>query len=308
MRAKYPRHVSQRHFSGHFMRTSPLQPTSFSAARLAGLFLVLAFFATGWALIADQQWLLWARLPASAVERFVADQVSTRLPRLPGVQALQAACTQVPSWRAQWRRAWLSEELANCLNTPEGLTKGEAAQSAIGLYEGMMASQVKAAQDWLAEYDAQSAQHRTRLQAELLGLQSAPPPWTSRWLPASPSSVRENKDAFATPDRTLRKQLLSTQDRVKAIASGQPSEDERARQLALLATGLQWVTDYGEAPPAVRLGTDRNTLAEALEWQRRARGYQERGFDLSLLHALPLTLLASSVLLLGVVALSLIHI
>lgn len=45
-----------------------------------------------------------------------------------------------------------------------------------------------------------------------------------------------------------------------------------------MATGLQLVTDYGVAPPTVHLATARNTLADAMEWQRRARGYQERDF------------------------------
>jgi cell division protein FtsW (lipid II flippase) len=280
-----------------------MKPLDFSKflSRLPSLLLVFLLFFAGWVFIADQQAYLWIRLPASTVDRFVADQISIKLPRLPAALELQAACAQPLSWQAEWRQAWLRAELAQCLSAPDGMTDAAAAQKAIVGYEGLIAGQVKAAQAWLAQYDVQGAGHRLRLQQELAGLQSEP--WGL--LPASPTSVREIVGAEVSPDRAanaLRQQMVATQARVESLRNTALPAGERARHLALLATGLQLVTDYGVAPPAVHLTTARDTLADALEWQRRASAYQERGFKLAELKGLPGMVLASGVLLLLVVA------
>ena len=241
----------------------------------------------------NQQALLWARLPPGTVNRFVPDQISSVLPRLPAVQVLQAACQHPPSWQAQWRRAWLRAELAQCLGDPNSLAQGAAAQTAVASYEALIGQQVQAAQAWLAEYDAQSASHRQRLQAELAALQTSS---GGHFLGAS-TSVRENLDS--DPDlaaTALRLQTQATQSRVQTLSS--LPTGQRLQALALLSTGLQLVTDYGVAPPALHLTTDRNTLADALEWQRRDQGYQQRGFHLAGLQTLPQAVLAGSVLLL----------
>jgi hypothetical protein len=121
-------------------------------ARLPGLLLMAALFVAGWLVVADQQSLLWVRLPASTVDRFVPDQMTTKLPRLPAAAELRAACGRPLSWRAEWRRAWLRAELAACFSAPNGLTQGEAAQKAIAVYEALIAQQVQAAQTWLAGF------------------------------------------------------------------------------------------------------------------------------------------------------------
>lgn len=274
-----------------------------SISSLPSLLLVMLLYAFGWFVVADQQALLWARLPASTVDRFVADQMGTKLPQLPAAAELKAACARPLSWRAEWRRAWLRAELAECLGAPDGLTQGEAAQKAIATYEALIAQQVQAAQTWLAEYDAQSPLQRIRLQTELAGLQAVPAAWWS----FAPVSMRESVGTLVPPDRAanqLRQITLATQSRVQALTYDPRPAGERARELALMATGLQLVTDFGTAPPTVYMNTARNTLADALEWQRRASGYQARGFSLSDLKALPTMVLASGVLLLLVVALT----
>ncbi|MBK7000379.1 MAG: FtsW/RodA/SpoVE family cell cycle protein [Rhodoferax sp.] len=282
--------------------------------RMASVLLVIACIGASWIFIAQQQALLWMRLGTGTAERFVADQIKAPLPRLSGATELQAACALPLSWRTQWSRSWLRAELAGCLSNPDGWTSGAQAQAAIAHYETLLASQAQAAQAWLAELDAQSSGQRERLQTELTRLQTRPAaglmPLVQMFaglLPQTPTSVRENPDASATPQRAtryLREQLQSSNTRINALAQDSQSPGERARTLALMATGLQLVTDYGEAPPAVHLSTDRATLAEALEWQRRTRGYQERGFSLADLQTLPTTLFASSILLLCVVALT----
>jgi len=269
--------------------------------RLSGLLLVGLLYASGWMFIADQQAHLWVRLPPATVDRFVADQMTTKLPQLPAATELRAACGRPLSWRAEWRRSWMRAELAECLATPDGLVQGEAAQKAIVAYEALIARQVLAAQTWLTEYDAQSAQQRTHLQAELATLQDSP----VGLLPFAHTSMRESVGTILLPDRAaylLRQVTLTTQARLQVLVSNTGPVGQRVRELALMATGLQLVTDFGDAPPTTYLKTARNTLADALEWQRRASAYQSRGFSLSNLQALPAMVLISGALLLLVVA------
>lgn len=282
--------------------------------RMARMLLALALLAAGWLFVAQQQALLWSRLPTSTTERFVADQIAASLPRLSGAIELQAACARPLSALAQWSRSTLSAELANCLVAPNGVTTGAQAQAAVQHYEALLASQAQAADAWLAEFDAQANTQRAQLQTQLAHLQARPAgvltPMAQLFasvLPKPPTSVRENPDTSAAPERaarSLHEQAQASRARVAALAQSQQPLGERARTLALMATGRQLVTDYGVAPPAVHLTTARDTLAEALERQRRSRGYQERGFALADLQALPATLLASSVLLILVVALT----
>ncbi|MES2298059.1 MAG: FtsW/RodA/SpoVE family cell cycle protein [Pseudomonadota bacterium] len=282
-----------------------------AAARALCMLAALALFVAGWIFIAGQQTELWERLPADTTERFVADRIAAPLPALPGAEQLQSACARTLSWQTQWRRAWLRAELADCLAAPDGLTTDSHAQGAIVRYQDRIEQQVAAANAWLTEYDAKAPRERAALEAQLKRLQSsdagplAPLAAQAARLASSPTSVRETLGRPALPDqaaRTLRAQIVATEARVAAISKSALAPGEQARALALLATGLQLVTDYGSAPPQVHLTTDRDTLADALEWQRRARAYDERGFQLSRLQVLPAAIFASACLLVIVAA------
>lgn len=276
--------------------------------RLPLLLLPLLLFVLGWTAIMGQQMLLWQRLPASAVERFVADRNPVPLPALPGTASLTQACAHAPAGLSRSFRTAQRADLAACLSAPDGVLQGVAAQSAITHYESQLARQMEAARRWLAEYDAQAPGWRAQLQAELVALRGAPggleSPLGAAALRvaramgfAAPADVRAPVGRPVVPDeaaRMLRERVSASETRVQMLArSGMPA-GERARELALMAAGLQLVTDYGTNPPRVHLATARGTLADVLEWQRRGHGYQQRGFDLGRLHALPATLLASA--------------
>lgn len=271
------------------------------------LTLVFALFAAGWSFIAQQQALLWQRLPASTVDRFVADQVDAPLPRLPAASELQAACAHPLSRRVAWRRAWLRAELAQCLSEPAGLKQGAAADEAIAHYEAMIDTQVAAANAWLHAFDAQAPQRRAALSAELAALQARPAASLTAWQRAgawfarhAPVDAREPVGRIDAPEHAaqrLRQQMQATQARVQALRDSTLPAGQRARELALLAAGLQLVTDYGDAPPTSHLTTAKGTLADALEWQRRARGYAQRGFSLTRLQRLPGALMTSALVL-----------
>ncbi|MES2946268.1 MAG: hypothetical protein V4772_25640, partial [Pseudomonadota bacterium] len=235
--------------------------------RLPMLLLAALVFMAGWLFIASQQNLLWQRLPATAVERFVADQITSPLPRLPAATVLQAACTRSLSWKAGLRRTWLRNELAQCLASADGLPQGAAAQTAIQTYEALLDKQMEAANAWLASYDQQAPQQRLRLQAELAALQKQPQThafplhamlqkMAAPLFPAAPTSQRENIDSTSIADRAaeaLREQTQATRAKVTALGQSAMPAGERARELALMATGLQLVTDYGVTPPATHL-------------------------------------------------------
>ena len=296
-----------RTFSSHTMP----KPALMGRTGFAAYWLAFTFVAAAWLVLLQQQHVLWQRLPASTVERFVADHIVAPLPELPGLMALQPACARQPGGLARWSRSQLSAELAQCLADPAGEVSGTAAQAAVQHYQAMLEQQAQAADVWLAEYSRVAPQVRAQIQAELTQLQTQPAGALSAvqqsmysWFPPAPLTPREaTHPTFADQAANeLRAQTLASRAKVAALAQSSQTLGERARTLALMATGKQLVTDYGVAPPAVHLNTARNTLAEALERQRRARGYQERGFTFTHLHALPGILCVSSLLLLLVVA------
>lgn len=280
--------------------------------RLLGLLAVCALFLAGWVLLAQQQAALWQRLPASAVDRFVADQVVVDLPPLPSVRELTRACAQPPSALADWRRSQLRREVAACLATPQALVQNIAADHAAAHYQAKVEAQIAAAQRWLAAFERQSTADRSRLVDELKALQATPAGGLAPLAQmaqalglAGPSTPRESMGRTAAVDATavqLRSRMQAAQERLQAL-SAQPMAD-RLPALALLATGLQLATDFHEAPPLPYLVTDRASLADALEWQRRSQGFAQRGFSLAALQALPAALWASSLLLLAVAALA----
>lgn len=298
--------------------TTITAPLSFLAAarpvavhRMRGLLAVVALFLAGWLLLAQQHAALWQRLPVGAVDRFVADQVTVELPPLPSVHELVGACAQAPSAWAGWRRAQLRQEMAACLSTPEALVQAAAADQAEAHYRTMVETQVAAAQRWLTAFERQSAAERSRLVDELKALQATPAGGLTPLArmaqalglagPTTPSEAMGRTASVDTVAVQLRSSLQATQLRLQAL-SAQPMAD-RLPALALLATGLKLATDFRDVPPLPYLVTDRASLAEALEWQRRSQGFARRGFSLASLQALPAALWASSLLVLAMAAL-----
>lgn len=268
--------------------------------RLAALALATAWFVAGWLAVLSQHETLWQRLPPTASDRFVADLVNAPLPPLPGLSVLRAACAREPGWRASLRSAWLREELAACLTSPDGLVTGQAASDAQRSLRGQLDEQLTAAEGWLQAHDRHADRYRDELRAQLavqrdrallpaLGRQPAgavrEPVGSAEFIDHGPAELRHRLESA----RTQRDQIL---------ASGTPA-GEQARALALLASGLRLGFDYGLAPPRPVLATARGSLADAMEWQRRGHAYVERGFTLQRLRDLPVTLLAGAVLLFG---------
>ena len=148
--------------------SSPASTTWLS--RWLWLLAIVAIWLFGWCAILQQHNLLWQRLPPQLLERFVADRVDANLPPLPNAAVLKMVCAKPVSTWVQWRRAWLRTELAECLNAPDGLLQGAAAQQAIDYFNGLLDQQEHAAKTWLERHDAQAPAIRQGLQAELTTL------------------------------------------------------------------------------------------------------------------------------------------
>jgi cell division protein FtsW (lipid II flippase) len=280
--------------------------------RALGLMLAVLFFLAGWVLIADQSALLWKRLPPDAADRYAADRIRAALPPLPLEAEIQVACAQPLTWRAGLRRAWLREELAQCLSSSGALVQGAEADKAIAHFEALIQAQVDASQAWLAASDQGLAAEQAGLARSLRDAQAAPPTVVAlaservaAWRPGLPVSIREPVGPAMAPDhaaRGLKVRLAATRAQVSEWRAR--PVPERLRALALAATGLQLATDYGTTPPGVHLVTERRSLADTIEWQRRARVHQERGFDLAALQSLPVALFAGSAVLVVAAALA----
>lgn len=300
------------------MRSHLPAPTRVVRQALALLATAL-FFLAGWAFIGQQQTLLWQRLPASAVDRFVADRVAAPLPSPLPAAALQPLCANAPSWLATLWGARQRTEIANCLNGPAPLegAQAEASAQAAGAYRAQLAAQIKAAQAWLAEHDAQAAAQRSALAAQLAQIQQHPAgalPALAQatapvvaWVGAQPSTaVREAVGRAQPADAMaalLRQRIASTE----ALLKREPAAGDRtrhARNLGLAAAGLMVVVDYGQLPAAAHLTTDKGTLADVLEWQRRSQAVAARGFSLERLQGVGSMLFLSALLLVGVAALT----
>lgn len=270
----------------------PRLPTLPLLGRLsAGVLVLLAFVLASGALL-QQRSLLWQRLPATAVDRFVPDAIVAPLPALPALRELARACARPLDGWTLGRRAAMRHALAECLADPAALVQGDAATQANAAYDALLDRQLAAADAWLAEFAQRSDSVRADLVRQLDALRG-----NGNEARREPVGRAEAVDQAAT---TLRQRAQATRSARAALALRPAAE--KLRGLALLATGLQTGTDFGHTPPALQLETDRGSLADALEWQRKARGFMQRGFDLGALQQLPSVLLASTALLLGVAA------
>ena len=156
------------------------------------LALVWAIAVAGWGLIAQQRSLLLSRLPATTVERLVADQVAlssaAALPAPLPVTELASLCgaeAEPQTWA--WWPARQRKAIAHCLASRSGSLPGaatttapEAASSAATPADNRqhfidaLTVQADAAQRWLDAYDQQALAIRRELGDELTRLQSAP--------------------------------------------------------------------------------------------------------------------------------------
>lgn len=291
--------------------------------RCAVLIATSVFFLAGWAVIGQQQTLLWNRVPNGAADRFVADQVAAPLPAPMPAAALQALCVDGPSWLAGIWAARHRREIALCLNSPapiEGAQAEASARAAAG-YRAQLRAQIQAAQLWLVEHDAQAEILRSTWTAQLSDIQrhaaGALPALAQAAAPVAAllgsalgtqPAVAERAavgraqpyDASAT---LIRQRVANTLELLK----NEPAAADRApnaRTLGLAAAGLRVAVDYGQLPAAAHLTTDRGTLADALEWQRRSQAAALRGFSLHRLHGVGSMLFVSAALLVLVAALT----
>ncbi|MBL8331038.1 MAG: FtsW/RodA/SpoVE family cell cycle protein [Rubrivivax sp.] len=290
---------------------APQPPLARTLRRAAALLAVALLFAAGWAFLAQAHALLWQRLPAGSIDRFVADRIPAPLPRPAGLAALGQACAQAPQGWQTWRRATWRQALARCLDDPRLQAQAETAQTAVKGFEAQIQGQLQAAEAWLAAFDAEHRPLAEALSQELADARQQPGILTplaqaalalraQLGLPAatSPREAVGRSEPVDRAARALRARVDSTRTQLQAWLPLPLAE--RLPRLALMAAGLSLEHDHGVYPPAPQLTPDRGSLAEALEWQRKAQGFQQRGFSLPALQALPGVLMLSAVLVLGV--------
>jgi cell division protein FtsW (lipid II flippase) len=300
--------------------TVPLSPPSSLLTLLIQLAVVWAMALAGWGIIAQQRGLLLSRLPATTVERFVADQVAAQLPTPVPVAELASLCgpdAQANNWA--WWPARQRQAMAQCLAERSGATQpadhdtAHAAATTVGNndrtaqqpFVDALKAQASAAQRWLDAYDQQAPTIRQKLGAELVSLQiAAPGPLASfaslgelaQQVPGLPTGAAAPRDtrqpmgrdglADAAVVAQMRNALARARQLLAQAAPGAPTSAASApaadtTTLALLATGLTLTVDASHNPPKVALVPDRQSLADVLAWQHRAQGYAERGFGLT---------------------------
>ncbi|MFZ4535471.1 FtsW/RodA/SpoVE family cell cycle protein [Propionivibrio sp.] len=287
------------------------------AMRLLRVVLGLALFVVGWLFIAAQHHLLWQRLNDDAIERYVADGVTQPLPKPMAVGELRRLCAGPQPALAAILPALERRALADCLSSAQQMLKGAPAVAAGQFYATAIDEQLHAAEQWLTDYHAIAPARRAVLLGQLQGLQRERPGLLS-WslnalnLPVADTGKRQTTGPQPGPDAVaelLRSRVVQTQVRrqalLKAIESASSTDSDAAtlaaRTLGLLASGLQLQLDFGEAPPQASFNTDRQSLADTLEWRRRGQTYEPRGFSLAQLYSTA-DMLALSALVLVLVA------
>lgn len=248
----------------------------------------LLLFVIGWLFIAHQHQRQWARLPVAAtVQRYAPDAVATPLPAPMPVAELRRLCAAPPSWLARRVDRIERAELAACLAQAQTLP-AEAVADAARHYAAQLAAQARAARAWLAAHAEQAPHDAARLGAELKQLQHDRP-GLAGLLPASDVVPREAIGPRQPPEAIAR---------LADVPIPPASSRDEVLALGLRAAGKQLQLDYGHSPPTAHFASDRATLADALEWRRRAQAHAQRGFSLQRLHGLPDMLLASGAVLL----------
>lgn len=315
---RYPAQSSPRgapHAVGRRAPAASLDAGAHGLRRTLGAVLLVAAFVAAWAWLAQQHATLWERLPASAVERLVPDQLRTPLPAPVPWRALQALCERpLPAWQ-RWWPGQERRQLAACLADPAQRVAGNAQAAASERFELALRAQVQAAERWLQTWAADSVSHRADLEDALQRVQLRPA-GELQPLVAVFGRLAAGQEAASTVDaapaatstsprnpveRQIHHALLRAQTRMDAAAATAP--DERAVHLGLAAAGLQLSLDYGHAPPRAVLLHDRASLAATLERQRRAQALAARSGGpqtLAALQAVPAGLMQAGAVLLWV--------
>lgn len=278
---------------------------SFSA-RLRRPLPVLVVFLLAWLCIALQHEALWQRLPASNVDRFVADGIRDA-PLSPPLarDELWQLCVDAPS--APWRRRLAGRAaLAGCLADARAWRVPAEALPLASAWRLRIERQQDEARRWLEAFEAQAGARRAALEAQLDDLKSRRPGlasamasrawWTLDGAPREPVGRRSDADA-AEVAQVLRRGLAAARAALEASPAN-ASPALAARDLGLAAAGLALRTDHGRSPSVAYLAPAHGSLAVAIERQRRGSAYGAQGDVLALLHALPSMLLISGALLL----------
>lgn len=303
----------------------PAQMAQFVARLAIGWLIFLA----GWGWLAAQHSLLWQRLPSTATQRYAADALTTPLPNaMKRKELLQWLCPQSEAQPVLGRL--LQSPQSQCLaqwepgtaSAAPGLT-AEQTRAAWSRFEQVLDAQVTIATQWQADASSGLADKRVQLAGQLAQIQSATAATPTHalaafaravpvWLGSGPGTLREpvGREAvlhelaaevqrFDRAAQVARTQLALARD----LATRGAPTGEQLRDLGLVAAGLKVAVDYGHYPARVSLASDRQSLADQLEWQRRAQQHMAHGFDLNRLHGLGEMLLASSVVLVFIVML-----
>lgn len=301
-------------------------PALFAGFRWHPLLRVLALWlvaAVAWWALQQQHQLLWARLPASTVERFVADQIQEPLPARARLTSLAVLCED-PASVARWawwpsrQRSVLADCVSRVLLPPSTPTAAAVALDTALLAQAaqrahtQLDAQVQASQRWLQAYAQDAPALRAQLQSELRALSNRPV-WSSGPTDTRQAVGRDGQDDTAAV-RTLRTNLQRLQTHLQQAQpvhvptaerlAADPAARQDAARLLLGAAGVKLQVDATQIPPKGNLVSDRSSLADALEWQRRGQAYAQRGFSLTRLHAAASALLLGAALVLVVTSLT----
>ncbi|WP_165396746.1 hypothetical protein [Sphaerotilus mobilis] len=275
-----------------------------------------------WLSLLGQHERLWQRLPVTAADRYAGDGLGLVIPERPGLALLESACGEDLSWIARLLPASKRKELAACLNEPTRLDSQVHWRVLAPAALTLLDEQILAAQAWQDTERRRGPDRQVRLRDRLRSLIEPPEQGWRRFLPdaGTPVSTRTPMGPELTPSR-LSAGLAQRLDQARldreawaALAAGDTTVDDsgppalagvRWRARALRASGWTLLVDHGEPQPRAHLVSDRSSLADLLERQRRAQAHAQRwheGDPLSGLRELPLAMALGSLLLLAVVA------
>ncbi len=263
-------------------------------------------FALGWAWLLGQNARVFERQPDHAVERLVADNVPVALPRqLKSAELGQLCKGGVPRWAEFWPGA-INKSIAQCLSNAAYMDEARA-QAVLHVWSADLQRRITVAQRWADEYDKTHPERRKALETQLHRIQGK-----------APTSIGIQREALADPfsgdgilrtppqgqaGRQLREHAANTQAWLNELLADQATPvTERAARLGLLIAGKRIQRDFGKNPPVFYLNSDVNSLAERMEWHRRAQGHVENGLSLPRLQGLLMGVLLASVGLMLVVA------
>lgn len=260
--------------------------------------LVWLLVALGWAVVAHQRDAMLARLPDASVDRYVADRTPVALPRPMPVMDMALLCPPsagLGGWR-QWWSAQQRRALATCLHGLASQPPADAVlEQALERYSRELQAQIDVAGRWLQAHEAQAAAERVALLEGLDALRRAQTgplswlvahtPWLADAWPAA-GGVRMPLGRDGVEDAAvvarMRRALAQAQAELATPWRNRPQAErlERVRTLGLLVAGRSLKVDAAAPGTQAVLVSDRQALADVLEWQRRAQAFVQQGFGL----------------------------